>query len=101
MPSGMEYNFFVDAVGNVGALGFIFWLVWRTTNHTLPRITKSFEESVERGRQDHLASLQKQRDDFRDMLGDQRDFFADRVDAEKRQTDKLLETFKILKIKGG
>jgi hypothetical protein len=101
MLSGSEYNILVDAAGNLGALGFIFWLVWHTTNHTLPKITKSFEESVERGRQDHLSALQKQRDDFRDMLGEQRDFFEDRVDAEKRQADKLIDAFKILKVKGG
>lgn len=47
----------VDLISALGPMGFVFWLVWRTTSHTIPRLAKGFEDGIE-----------KQRQDFKEML---------------------------------
>lgn len=47
----------IDLIAALGPMGFVFWLVWRTTSHTIPRLAQRFEEGIE-----------KQRQDFKDML---------------------------------
>ncbi len=84
-----DVSFFVDLVGNIGALGFIFWLVWRTTNHTIPRLAQSFEESVDKSRADFREELKEQRVDFRNMLAEQRTFFADHMDQCRTSLDRV------------
>jgi len=49
----------VELVSALGPMGFVFWLVWRTTSHTIPRLAQSFEEAVEKQRQDFKELLLK------------------------------------------
>jgi len=69
-----EYSALVDIIGNIGALGFVLVLFWHTTSHTIPKLTRSFEESTKTARQDFRDMLKTQRDDFREMLKDHRKF---------------------------
>lgn len=69
-----EYSVIVDLISNVGAMGFVFMLVWRTTNHTIPRLARSFEKATKDAQQDFRNILQQQRDDFRDSLREHREF---------------------------
>lgn len=92
-----DYAMFLDLFSNLGAIGFIFWLTWRTTNHTIPRLAQSFEESIKVTRDDFKATLQQQRDDFRSLLKQNQEFFAKQVENERSQIEKL--TMAILSIK--
>lgn len=78
-----DVNFTVDIFSNLGALGFVFWLVWRTTNHTIPRLAKSFEEGLKDARTDFKEGLKDSRTDFRDGLKQQRDDFASILNEHK------------------
>lgn len=69
-----EYSTIVDLISNVGAMGFVFMLVWRTTNHTIPRLAKSFERATKDAQQDFQKVLKQQRDDFQDTLREHREF---------------------------
>jgi predicted negative regulator of RcsB-dependent stress response len=92
---------FLDLVGNLGALGFIFWLVWRTTNHTIPRLAESFEKAVEAARKDYREASTQERADFMDALERQRQATEVQMGVErehqKSQTDKLVDALKDLK----
>ena len=55
---------FLPLVSNLGAVGLIFWLVWRATNTTLPRMAASFEKSLREERCDFRSMLQEQREDL-------------------------------------
>lgn len=74
----------LNFVGNFGALGLIFWLVWRTNSYTLPKIIADFEKSVTEARTDYKEMLTAERDDFKNILDDQRVFF-------EKQLSKLLD----------
>lgn len=50
-------NVMVDLIAALGPMGFVFWLVWRTTSHTIPRLAQRFEEGMERQRQDFKEIL--------------------------------------------
>lgn len=60
-------------VSALGPMGFVMWLVYRTTNHTIPRLAKSFEDAGDR-----------QRSDFKEALGDQRDAFSREMERERQ-----------------
>jgi hypothetical protein len=92
-----DYALFLDLFSNLGAIGFIFWLTWRTTNHTIPRLAQSFEDSIKVTRDDFKVTLQQQRNDFKELLEQHRDFFAKQVENERSQIEKL--TMAILSIK--
>lgn len=68
-----EYQFITDNVGNLGAIGFIILLTWRTFSHTIPRMLDKFEASSREARAEFRESLQRQRDDFRASLSEFRD----------------------------
>jgi hypothetical protein len=92
-----DYALFLDLFSNLGAIGFIFWLMWRTTNHTIPRLAQSFEESIKVTRDDFKDTLQLQREDFKKILEQNKEFFAKQVENERSQLEKL--TMAILSIK--
>jgi len=71
-----DYGSIIDLVSNVGAVGFVFLLVWRTFNFTIPKMVKSFELSLKDARQNFRDTLSQQRDDFRDMLREHREFIT-------------------------
>ena len=97
MGPAPETGMYINLFSNLGALTFILWLVWRTTNHTIPRLAKSFEDGLEKARQEYREVLAQQRQDFRDILGEQRDFFADRIESEETKTHKIIEALKEFK----
>ena len=74
-----DYGFFLDLFGNATALGFILYLHWRTTNHTIPRLAKSFEDATKTARQDFRDEMRQTRVDFRDELKQQRVDFIVRL----------------------
>lgn len=61
-------------------MGFVMWLVWRTTNHTIPRLAMSFEQAVERQRQDFKEMIQQQRNDFERMMVREQEIHQEHVD---------------------
>jgi hypothetical protein len=91
---GTDASFFVEIISNLGALGFILWLVWRTTNHTIPRLAESFEKGIKEAREDHRVSLDQQRQDFRESLGESREFYAKQLETQRLHNDKFLETIR-------
>lgn len=63
-----------------GPMGFVMWLVWRTTNHTIPRLAQSFEAAIERQRQDFGSMIQQQRMDFERMILREQEIHKEHVD---------------------
>lgn len=63
-----DYQFISDNVSNLGAIGFIILLTWRTFSHTIPKMLEKFETSSKEARAEFRESLQRQRDDFREIL---------------------------------
>lgn len=49
----------VDLISALGPMGFVFWLVWRTTSHTIPRLANDFRDGIEKQRQDFKEMLSK------------------------------------------
>jgi hypothetical protein len=85
-----EINFIFELVTNLGAIGFIFWMAWRTNNVTIPRIVKNSEDAIK-----------LQRDDFLSATKEQREFFKIQVEREREisqmQSTKIVETITDLK----
>lgn len=75
-------------ISALGPMGFVMWLVWRTTNHTIPALAKSFEDSVERQRADFRASLTEQRADFLAALERERQMCSKLMDKLSDKTDR-------------
>jgi len=98
---GEEGKLLVDLISNLGSLGFVFWLVLRTTNHTIPRLAKSFEESMKQTREDFRDIGIRTRDDFREILEETRSFYAAQIERERQfnelQNNRLIEALKELK----
>lgn len=69
----MDPNVIVQLVSDLGSLGFILYLVHRTTTHTIPRLAQEYLQAEIRLREDFRAMLQQQRDDFRRELERERE----------------------------
>jgi hypothetical protein len=69
----MDAQILISLVGDLGALGFVFWMAWRLTNHTIPRLAAQFE-----------AATDRQRADFKEMLSTQRDAFSNMMERERQ-----------------
>lgn len=54
----------VSLIGDLGALGLVFWMTVRLTNHTIPRLASQFEKTAEDQRQDFKEILKQQREDL-------------------------------------
>lgn len=65
-----DYQFISDNLSNMGAIGFIILLTWRTFSHTIPKMLEKFEASSKEARAEFRESLQRQRDDFRKSLSE-------------------------------
>ena len=76
-------------VSALGPMGFVMWLVWRTTNHTIPRLAQAFEEAIERQRTDFKAMMKEQRDDLHRFLEREQD-------THMKQTDKMVKAIEEL-----
>jgi hypothetical protein len=88
----MEYEILTQLVSALGPMGFVMWLVWRTTHHTIPRLAKSFEDATDR-----------QRVDFKEIMHDQRQSFQQEMEHEReahtKQMDRLAEAIEKLAAK--
>lgn len=71
--SSPSLDLMTQLVSALGPMGFVMWLVYRTTNHTIPRLAKSFEDAGDR-----------QRSDFKEALNDQRDAFSREMERERQ-----------------
>jgi hypothetical protein len=98
----MKPDMFMQLAGNVGAMAFILWLVWRTQNYTIPRLVKDFKEGIEKSRQEFKESLDKQRNDFKEVTANARTDFLDQMkeqriaakeerDKDREQTAKIIQ----------
>lgn len=91
-------DIFIDVVGNLGALGIVLWLVVRFSNHTIPRLAKSFEEALSNARADFKEAIADQRQDFFKFAEEQRDFFDTRIEAEHDKVDQFTKLLKDVKL---
>lgn len=82
-----NYDVMFNLVSNLGALGFIFWLVWRTTNHTIPRLAEDFKNGLKEARDDYRATAKQQRDDLCK-------FFAEQLASERSKIDRLVDSMR-------
>jgi hypothetical protein len=82
-----EFDPMFNLVSNLGALGFIFWLVWRTTNHTIPRLAEDFQKGLKEARDDYRMSSKQQRDDLCK-------FFAEQLASERSKIDRLVDSMR-------
>ena len=71
-------------ISALGPMGFVMWLVWRTTNHTIPRLAKDFESAMDRERSDFKEALAEQRTDFMRALEREREVFSKMVENIER-----------------
>jgi hypothetical protein len=85
----------VELMKLFGPMGFIMWLVWRTTNHTIPRLANAFETAVGRLQESYIDQSDKQRADFKEVIQQQRSDFREIIEREQeahaKQTDRLVE----------
>jgi hypothetical protein len=91
---GGEMSFVVELVSQLGSMGFILWLVWRTTNHTIPRLAKSFEDSTKEARNDFKEILALERGAFLEALKSERAFFEKQIEARGREVTTVVEILK-------
>jgi len=76
----IDANMLVQLMGDLGSLGFILYLVHRTTTHTIPRLADAYIVAEERLRQDFKEMLQIQRHDFTDALERERQILTDQTE---------------------
>lgn len=78
---------FVSLISDFGALGFVFWMTWRNTNYTIPRLAKQFENAIN-----------QQRNDFKEMQTQFINFFHKELETERRVKEihvtNMIEAFK-------
>jgi hypothetical protein len=89
----MTYEVF-NVVGDLGAIAIVFWLVIRVTNHTLPRLARTFEEGIRNARADFKVMADQQREDFFKLIEDHREFFARMLKQEHKKIDQIAELLK-------
>jgi homospermidine synthase len=77
----------VNLIGDLGAIGLVFWLVYKTTTHTIPRLAKEYSDSEQRQRSDFKEILQQQRIDFLQALERERQF-------QTNQADRIIEAIR-------
>lgn len=81
-------------IAALGPMGFVMWLVWRTTNHTIPRLAKSFEEAADRQRKEFKEMFQQQRNDFDRILRREQEISQRHVDAMVKAIGDLTAAIK-------
>lgn len=80
----------VKLISDLGSLGFIFWLVHRTTTQTIPRLAKNFEDAVERQRIDFKEQAEKYRESFMELIREQRAQFFEELQREREFNEQHL-----------
>ena len=90
----------VSLVTDLGAFGFILWLIQRTFSHTIPRLAKDFQDAVAAMQVAFEKSTDKQREDFREIVLLQRKDFERVLQREQEihavQTDKIVQALENL-----
>jgi len=76
-----SFSEFFPLIREFGSIILIFWLVWRTTQKTLPDIVKKAE-----------TAQQKARDDFKEVLKQQREDLLAVISAHTKSTAQLAES---------
>lgn len=76
----MDATLVTQLISAFGPFGFVMWLVWRTTNHTIPRLAQSFEAALDRQRAEFREYLQQQRADFERMIVREQQVHQEHVD---------------------
>lgn len=80
-----------DLVSALGPMGFVMWLVWRTTHHTIPRLAKSFEDAIDRQRADFKEMAMHQRQDFAREMDRERAVHSAQMDRLATAVEKLVD----------
>jgi hypothetical protein len=89
-PTGnLSYDLMVQLVSALGPMGFVMWLVWRTTNHTIPRLAKNFEEALDRERADFKSIITDQREDFRRELDREREIYFRQIGMLEKAVERF------------
>jgi hypothetical protein len=70
----------IQLIGDLGSLGFILYLVHRTTTHTIPRLADAYIAAEDRLRQDFKEMLRIQRADFTEALERERQILTDQTE---------------------
>jgi hypothetical protein len=92
-------NLFVNLVGNLGAVGLVFWLIIHTYKVTIPSLVKKFEDVADKARADFREEMRIQRKDFSEILEQHRSFFQQRVDAEHAQFERIAKMIQEMTVK--
>lgn len=96
----MDPQLIVTLVTDLGAFGFILWLVHRTFSHTIPRLASTFEKGIHTMQKAFSEAADKQRADFKEMVQNQRSDFERIIQREQAiheaQTDKMVKAIEDL-----
>lgn len=87
----MNTQMIVSLIGDLGAMGFVLWLTWKLTNHTIPRLAKEFQEGVAAARKDFKDLLHEQRSDYKESLQQQRSDFREMFQAQRTDFETMME----------
>lgn len=85
----------VGLVTDLGAFGFILWLVHRTFSHTIPRLAGGFEDAIKSMQAAFEKHSDQQREDFREMVQRQREDYERMMAREQElhagQAEKIVK----------
>ena len=91
---------FVQTGGALTAFGLIAWLVRRVFMHTIPRLAKGYEQSLESVQNRFYEELRLSRSDFKEELRAQREDFKEQIKAERdtfcNHLEKMTDAIKSL-----
>ena len=88
----------VQAVIYSGTLGLVAWLVRHTFMHTIPRLAKTYEQSLEKLHSYHSIQMQTLQDTFREELATQREACQQERSTERQAfREELREERKVIR----
>lgn len=97
----MSTDILMELITALGPMGFVMWLVHRTTTHTIPRLAKSFEDNIRNQRDDFKEMMTQQRSDYERLHVQQRADFERMTqrlqESHIAQIDKVVEAFEKVK----
>jgi len=80
----------ISLIADLGAMGFILYLVHRTTTHTIPRLADSYMQGEAKQRADFKDALRSQREDFLSALERERE-------VQNGQADRIIDAIREIK----
>lgn len=91
-PTGNpSLDLMTQLVSALGPMGFVMWLVYRTTHYTIPRLAKGFEEAIDRQRNDFKEIVAEQRQDFLREMGREREVHTEQMDRLASAVERLAD----------